>query len=492
MDDSATREFLLDGRILTAGSRRPVTDQLAVGDGRVVPVVSHGAPRVRLPPGTVAVPGFVDPHLHLAAMAAARLSVDLAGARSVADVLDRLDAKARRTRAGAWIRGRGYDPWRLAEGRSPTRTDLDRVARGHPVTIHDATGHEVVCNSTALSRLGLERPGCAPRGVELDAGRPTGRLYDADHLLKAVKRLPLDALDDAARAVSADLVRAGVTAVTDATHTNGSAAFDLLGRWRRAGLVRQRIEVMIGAEQLGAVVAGGARFGDTVSGLTVGHVKIVPEALVIDDLRQAVTRARRHGFPVAIHTLDIASLAEALEVLAQAPPPKLGRDRLEHVALALDEQVDLIARSGAYVVTQPALVHHRRELYRRELSAVERGWLYRAGSLLAAGVRVAASSDAPVVDVTPLETVRAAAERQPGERVTWDEALAMVTVAAGRVGAASAGTLTPGARADLVVLDREPGAGPANPAVLATVIDGQVVFDPEGCFAALGSLVAPA
>lgn len=457
-----------------------------VGGGRVVSSVSDAAPSVALPHGAVAVPGFVDPHLHLAAMAAARLSVDLATAASVADVVARVRAAARAAPADAWIRGRGYDPWRLADGRSPTREELDRAAPAHPVAIHDATGHEAVCNSAALRRLGLDGPAPAPAGLELLDGRATGRLHHAEHLLDGVDRLPLDRLDAAAREVGEELARAGITAVTDATHTNGRDALRLLARWRAQGLIRQRLEVMVGAEQVDEVAADRMGFGTAAApDVTIGHVKIVPEALPAGDLRQAIAAARRHGFPVAIHTLDVASLAEALQALRHAPPAARGRDRLEHVALALPEQVDEIARSGAAVVTQPAFLLHRRELYRRELSAVERGWQYRTGSLVAAGVPVAASSDAPVVDAVPLEAVRVAAEREPGERLGWSAALALVTRAAGGVGATPAGTLALGAPADLVVLDREPGAGEAS--VLATIVAGRVAFDAEGCFASLVS-----
>ena len=45
---------------------------------------------------------------------------------------------------------RGYDDARLAEGRHPTREDLDAVAPDHPVVLMRMCHHIGAANSTAL------------------------------------------------------------------------------------------------------------------------------------------------------------------------------------------------------------------------------------------------------------------------------------------------------------------------------------------------------
>jgi hypothetical protein len=86
--------------------------------------------------------------------------------------------------------------------------------------------------------------------------------------------------------------------------------------------------------------------------------------------------------------------------------------------------------------------------------------------LLDAGLTVAGSSDAPVVDLDPLVGIRAAVQRRTtsgrdfddGQNVTVGEALEMYTLHAARAGGLEdeVGSLAPGKRADLVILNSDP------------------------------------
>jgi len=107
--------------------------------------------------------------------------------------------------------------------------------------------------------------------------------------------------------------------------------------------------------------------------------------------------------------------------------------------------------------------------------------------LLDAGVTVAASSDFPVAGFEPLDGIRSAVARlttrgvahEPDQCIELDEALAAYTrVAAEVVGIGDrAGTLEPGKRADLVVLDGRLSAETLSEArVRTTILGGEVVF----------------
>src|SRR5689334_17088484 len=74
-------------------------------------------------------------------------------------------------------------PGGLADGRWPTRADLDAAAPDHPVYVRGIWGYwnkppvTSIANSQALARAGVTRTSQAPRGVEIlkDAsGEPTG------------------------------------------------------------------------------------------------------------------------------------------------------------------------------------------------------------------------------------------------------------------------------------------------------------------------------
>jgi predicted amidohydrolase YtcJ len=116
--------------------------------------------------------------------------------------------------------------------------------------------------------------------------------------------------------------------------------------------------------------------------------------------------------------------------------------------------------------------------------------LYAYASWRRAGIRVAGSSDAPVITADPLIGIRDAVLRRtsggrvlgPGEVLTVREALAMYTTEAAFAmhRERDIGSLEPGKLADFVVLDRNPLDVPPEQIpgirVLATVVGGQTVF----------------
>ncbi|WP_419842111.1 amidohydrolase family protein [Candidatus Poriferisodalis sp.] len=394
---------------------------------------------------TVAAPGYRDDHLHLLACAAARRSIDVRGAATVSELLETVQRGIReRDRAGdatSWLRVWGYDDALLAERRHPTVAELDAVTFGRPAVLHHLTGHVAVVNTAAGRALGL------------GAGEVLVERHD---VLAAVPRPERAEIVAELAAVLADLAAHGIRACTDATHTNDLAALELLAD-AVAAAPAVSVTAMVGAnrlESLGGLVFGARVYssatapsetgstptsgadGDTreaagASGVRanvrIGHAKVMPphdDDSAIDEL---VATARVHGFPVAIHAMDIDTMQAALDALEAHPPARHADtvDRIEHCALALPEQLDRIARLGVAVVTQPSFVTRRAPKYRDQLSAAEQQWLWPLASLLRRGIRVTLSSDAPTVPADPTEWMAAAIGRDlaPAERVDAATAL---------------------------------------------------------------------
>jgi predicted amidohydrolase YtcJ len=414
----------------------------------------------------VVAPGFVDPHLHLLAMAAARLSVDLGGTRSVAEIERRLRAASLELAPGEWLRGSGYSLHELADPELLDRTALDRAVPVAAAVIHERSGHQAVCNTAALRLLGLDEP--------------SGRIANGERRLGGVPPLAPERLEAAVAESSRELAAAGVTAVTDATHTNGPAELELLGGLVERGAIRQRLTAMVAVDELEAASAAGWAYGRERHGVVAGHAKAIAEDLGREGLREAVAESHRRGFPVAVHVLDVEPLEDALDAIEAAGPGPGPGDRIEHFSLSLPAQVERAAALGVTVVTQPGFLAARGGKYRAELSPPEQELLYRVGSLLAAGARVAASSDAPVTSPRPLATMAAAVGRgglgSPGEAVSPAVALELVTSRAAAAGPGGGGDPAPG-RSDLAVLDRDPTlAAEEPPRVLATVVGGEAIF----------------
>ena len=324
-----------------------------------------------------------------------------------------------------WLRAWGYDDAFLAERRHPTAAELDAVTHDVPTVLHHLTGHVAVVNTAAGRALGLTSGDV---------------LVERQDLLAAVPRAGRSATVAGVTEVLADLGAAGITACTDATHTNDIAALELLAE-AAAGVPAVSVTAMVGADLLDS--SGDLVFGETVlssggaadaGAVRVGHAKVMPPHDDDSAIADLVAAARAHRFPVAVHVMDIDTLQATLDALEAHPPMPAGMatsdarrpvpdriepDRIEHCALALPEQLDRIARLGVAVATQPSFVTRRAQKYREQLTPTEQAWLWPLASLLRRGIRVTLSSDAPTVPTDPAEWIAAATDRDlaPNERI---------------------------------------------------------------------------
>src|SRR5262245_10579558 len=452
--------ILCHSTVLTMDPRRPRAEAIAVHEGRIVAVGTTAAVlalrgrAIRLIDcrDAVILPGFIDAHLHMRAYAATFLGIDCRPqtVRSLMDLQAVLRQHSHRLPPGQWLVGYGYDEYGLAERRRPTRWDLGVVPPEHPVRLAHRSRHAWVLNSLGLAQLGITRDFAAPAGalVERDAAssEPTGLLIDMDAYLR--EHLPLLATPELFRSglrqSSQSLLRAGVTTIQDASVTNDLAAYEAFRRWIADGDMRLRVMLLLGASSLPEMVAAGLRPGEGSPFLRVQGVKIrLDEASGAlyppqETVNAQVWSAHRQGFPVAIHAVDAPALVSALHALRLAQSRLPGADlrhRIEHGALCPEVCIDELADLRVAVVTQPAFLWYHGPRYVSEIDAAQQPWLYRVKSLLARGVPVAASSDAPVVPPLPLQGVYAAVARRtpdghiiaPEERVNVEEALWLFT-----------------------------------------------------------------
>jgi predicted amidohydrolase YtcJ len=184
--------------------------------------------------------------------------------------------------------------------------------------------------------------------------------------------------------------------------------------------------------------------------------------------RELVGEAVRRGLSLAVHAEGNEGIERALGVVPRSPEqraPGVGPHRIEHFFFPGPDAIGRAAEAGIATAVQPAIVEWVGD---RLLAMGMIGrWLFTPiRSMLDAGLTVAGSSDAPVVDFDPLRGIRTAVRRraasgeplEDGQRVTIGEALEMYTVHGARSGGLEheVGTLEAGKRADLVVLNADP------------------------------------
>lgn len=420
---------------------------LRIRHGVVAAIATRLAPeageRVIDARGAALLPGLHDHHLHLQALAAARGSLRC-GPPEVASA-DELARRLRRANHATpeWLRGVGYHDSVAGE---IDRDWLDRCIPDRPVRIQHRSGRLWILNGRALESLGP--PGrAAPLAIRRSYA--SGRFLDADAWL----RQRLDATRPGLAAISRALARHGITGVTDATPSNDAAQYAHFAAAQGRGELRQRLLVM-GDDSLDSVAAAAAVApGPTKLHL---HEHDLPE---FDALCARIARSHAAGRAVAAHCVTVAGLACVVAALGAAGAHP--GDRIEHGSLIPADWIGPLRTAGVTVVTQPNFVHERGDRYRVELDAAEHPSLYRAGSLLAAGIPLAAGTDAPFGDPDPWRAMQAAVERRTraGAMLGADEALSPEQACLLFLGHASQparpiDALRVGMRADLCLLDR--------------------------------------
>ena len=205
----------------------------------------------------------------------------------------------------------------LAEGRHPTRAELDRVAPGHPVRLIHRSGHAEVLSSLGLARIGVDEstpePAGAAFGRSLEDGRLDGLLIGMAERVEAVMAPPdLAAVAQAVRAWGRGRAAEGVATLGDAGARNGLAEWEELRALVECGALPQRVVVMEGAEQLGTLPEQAA-----AGRMRRGEVKLQPrvlegEGFAAGPLAALVRRAAAAGRRVAVHAPTAEAVRSAL------------------------------------------------------------------------------------------------------------------------------------------------------------------------------------
>lgn len=292
--------------------------------------------------GGALIPGLVDHHIHLFALAAQAESVTLDGVATASSFRSCIETALSARPPGRWLRVTGYHEAMAGE---LSRETLDAIAPRHPIRVQHQTGSLWVLNSLALAAVGA---GAATSpSVERDgAGRPTGRIWRGDAWL----RERLAGAPPSLAAVGAQLAAFGITAVTDASVTTDADAATRLAEAHRAGELPQRLTLM----------SGGALEPPVDGAFAVGPLKVLlddHDLPPLDDFIARIGQARAWRRAVATHCVTAAELALTLAAL-QTAGARPG-DRIEHGGVIPAEAVAVIRELGLTVVTQPAFVLER-------------------------------------------------------------------------------------------------------------------------------------
>lgn len=528
--------ILYNGVVITVDSTFSTGQAVGIAGERIVAVgqndavLSLAGPKTRRIDlsGRTVVPGFIDTHNHMLAAGLADLKVNVADARSMADVLAAIGTRVKQTPKGQWVETSGaWHESKLKEQRLPTRWDLDTVSPDHPVYVARG-GHTVVVNSLALTMAGITKETPSPEGGEIikdpKTGEPTGLLFEGPAIAFVRKLMPAPTRQqklDALKRIMPKYLAVGLTGVREAGLSLDD--IDVYRELQRKGELSIRTTAMLRftgqepTERLVAVFDSAdalRRLNDAT--FRLDGIKLVldggietaymsepyandphhygVQTIPTEKVRDIVWLGQRRGWRMGFHAVGDRAIDTILAVYEEAnttqsivgkrwsiehaiyPSPD-ATARMKALGLVINSQTAHLYALGANMVTYWGTA-------RANTATPNRTWLD-------AGLIVPGGSDAPVCPYAPLLIIQTEVTRQtdvagilgPDQRVSRQEALRMHTIwgAYATMEETVKGSIQPGKLADLVVLTDNPLTAPEarlkDITVGMTVVGGKVVYE---------------
>nr|WP_202512729.1 amidohydrolase [Streptomyces sp. SID3343] len=512
---------LRNARIHTVDPDLPSAEALAVLDGRIAWLGADADAAAWVGPDTTVLdgagrrvlPGFIDAHNHVR-LGSDDACVQLAGARTLAEIHERIATWLAANPDAAWIEAEAFDYSAIPDGRMPRASDLDPVTGDVPAFVLSYDVHTAWLNTAAMKVLGITRDSdILPFGrVDKDeqTGEPTGFVKDF-----AVRGLSRDG-HRALRALGVpwasadrqygrlaksldDAIRFGITTVVEPQNSLDDLA--LYTRARHEGRLRSRIVAAL-FHPRGTTDADLDDFAAAAREYTDDRLRVGPLKLYIDDVVEPRTAAllepysgcRHHrgdtfypaeefadllakldgrGFQCFVHATGDRGIRTVLDAVEHARATNGERDarhQVVHVECLDPQDVPRFAELGVVACMQP---RHCAP----EIAGPGQDWAKNVGeerwhkawpmrSLREAGAVLAFSSDWNVAEMDPMVGVYTALTRAPlagGPGWIPSETVDIETAIHGyTMGSAYAnfleherGSLTVGKLADFVVLSRD-------------------------------------
>ena len=539
---------ILTGTHLRADDSSPVPQQvtaIAAAKGKIIAVGNDANILRRKSPatkiidlnGAFVMPGFIDAHTHIAGAGQQKLTIDLDGTTSLADMQKRISEYAAKQPAGTWLQGGGWDHTKWPSKTLPTRQDIDAVSAGHPAVLERTDGHILIANSAALAAAHITRDTPDPAGGKIDRdadGDPTGIVREGPATSLLFKIIPPPTADKRRKALllaQADALANGVTSVEDLSSWDD---FLVLEDLEKSGQLHLRVSEWLAfdtpVETLKQRRASHPQddpllHTGMLKGFMDGSLGSRTAALAApysddpknsgiprynqDELSDMAAFRAKAGFQLGFHAIGDRANNMALTALADAQQvgcvrdqhtcedgsfkiqPRDYRFRIEHAQVLLPADFDTYAKLGIIASMQPSHLLTDMNWAADRLGPDRAKYSYAWRSMLSHNIPLAFGTDYPVESINPFRGLYAAITRQneartktyqPQEKLTLNEALYAYTQ-----GSAFAdfrekekGRLEPGFLADFIVLDRDiTTATPQqllHTKVLQTIVNGDPVY----------------
>lgn len=527
--------IFLNGNIYTVNEKQPRAEAVAVKNQRILSVGSNreaeqfrgNKTKVVDLAGKTVVPGLTDSHCHIFGIGERELTLNLEGANTLEDFIEKVRERVSQTGPGKWITGRGWIETFWKPPQFPARADLDKIAPNNPVFLTRADGHAAVADSAALKNSAITRDTPDPFGGEIlkdNNGEPTGMLLDNAQELVA-KNIPQPGAAERRQALLTGIKRELGLGWCEIQNAGSELEDQAI---LRQAFAANEIKIRIYNAAYGPGPAAAALLRDEPTLNSYDHhftqrtIKIIFDgalgsrgaALLApyldnpktsgyliqkpEELRPMLAKALRRGIQVETHAIGDRANRTILDLYQEtfrAVPPadrKIAepRWRVEHAQVLNAQDIPRFAKLSVIASMQPS--HAISDLFfaPARLGMDRLAGAYAWNSLLKSGAIICGGSDAPVERGEPMIEFYAAVARRsikgesdpgwhPEEAVSREEALKMFTSNAAYAAfeEKDKGSIEPGKLADLTILSQDvmqiPEAEILKTRCVMTVIGGE-------------------
>ena len=544
-DTSNSATVYYNGNIITMEGDQPqMAEALVTQAGKIAYVGNlqeaqskyKNAAQINLQNKTL-LPSFIDPHSHFDMVSNTMGQVNLnpppiGKVDSIPKMMQTLkDYKVDNNIAdGDWIFGWGYDETQLAEGRPPTKTEIDKALPNNPVYLQHTSGHMGVANSKALAAMNITAATKNPAGGNIvrikGSNEPSGLVQETAtypfmrHMLEVLAPNQAKFFEQ----TQDYYAKNGIT-----TAQNGSTTRDTIQFFQKqadAGKLKIDLVALAGVSDLDENLADKNFVWKTYkNGLKVQGTKIIADGspqgktayfsqpyltpvpdcekdcrglptVSQDELNEMFVKAYARDNQLFIHNNGDAAtdmLIKAHEYAVKKTGQAADKDRRTVPIHAQFARTDQLAAFKKYKMVPSFFTNHSYfwgDVHVKNLGKKRADFLSPIATADKMGLKYTNHSDDTVTPVDPLFSVWSAVNRTSrsgkvigkNERATPYQALKAITSnpAYEYFEEDSKGTLTPGKLANLVILDANPLTVEANKLkdikVIKTIKEGKTIY----------------
>ncbi len=532
--------LIYNAHITTLDKSIPQATAMAIDRGKIVHIgneellpLKAKAKKIIDAKGRYIYPGFGDSHMHVLNYGETLTQVDLSGLDSIAALIGRVKSfiESNHIPEGQLVYSSGWNQDLFLEKRIPTKEDLDKISRRHPVVLSRICGHCTITNSIALREYGVSAQTQQPIGGHFEtdpSGQPNGIFHETAQALvrreRSVTKLQLKQM------IYTALMKAAQQGLT-CIHSDDLASIPGTN-WRQVHQAfleleqEKKLPVRIveqcrfsSREELADFLQSGVQYKQGSDLYRLGPIKIIGDgslgartawlreaysddpgtrgvaALEEKELLEMIRLAHKHDWPVAIHAIGDQAIETAMDCIKQVQneDPKTILHGIVHCQITDKTLLKRFAEEKIVAYIQPIFLEY--DLHIAEKRVGKRAdTSYAWKTLVENGTLVCSGSDCPVEPLDVLKNLYCAVTRKdfngqpvegwyPEQRLSMECALRLCTqnLAALEEREKQRGSLSIGKWADCVMLDQDllniEELSLLNAKVRMTMMNGHITYE---------------